>query len=110
MLKVVVVVARRGKCFGSAIMSLLRNASLSFLTAALFVFLGWFTGYAVGWLIEYDKRGAGAFVGLVGSYRHVDLELCAGTAMYMPGPRIELAEDVADAWPLVSPFVSKRIL
>jgi hypothetical protein len=30
--------------------------------------------------------------------------------MYRPGPRIELAEDAVDAWPLVSPFVSEQIL
>jgi hypothetical protein len=47
-------------------MSLLRNTSLSFLAAALLVFLGWFTGSAVGWLMDHEQRGAGAFVGLVG--------------------------------------------
>jgi hypothetical protein len=47
-------------------MSLLRNTSLSFLAAALLVFLGWFTGSAVGWLVDHEQRGAGAFVGLVG--------------------------------------------
>jgi hypothetical protein len=26
------------------------------------------------------------------------------------GPRIELAEDAVDAWPLVTPFVSEQIL
>jgi hypothetical protein len=28
----------------------------------------------------------------------------------MPGSRIELAADPADAWPLISPFVSEQIL
>jgi hypothetical protein len=44
------------------------------------------------------------------SCRHVDLELFARTAMYRPGPRIELAGDAADAWKLVSPFLSEEIL
>ena len=29
-------------------------------------FLGWLTGYAIGWLMDHEKRGAEAFVGLVG--------------------------------------------
>ena len=29
-------------------------------------FHGWFTGYAVGWLMDHEKRDAEAFVGLVG--------------------------------------------
>ena len=45
-------------------MSFLRNASFSFLAAALSVVVGWFTGYAVGWLMDHDYS-AGPGAGLV---------------------------------------------
>ena len=44
------------------------------------------------------------------SCRDLDPEFDAGTAMYSPCPRIELAGDAVDAWPLVRPFVSEQIL
>jgi Na+-driven multidrug efflux pump len=44
-------------------MSFLRNASFSIVAAALSVVVGWFTGYAVGWLIDHHYS-AGPGTGL----------------------------------------------